>query len=78
MLKIDFKVDHYGTFSATDYETWNQEFVNALNKSCNSLSDLEFGHTDNLGQWHVHFSNDEAYKALKGYKSCQSFVAANI
>lgn len=78
VLKIDLKQDHYGTFSATDYESWNDKFVTALQKSCKKLSELEFGFEDNLDDWHVAYDVDEAYKALKGFKCCQSFVAANI
>lgn len=71
-------MDHYGTFSVTDYEAWNDKFVNALNKSCEKLADLDFGYSDNLGEWNVRYNIDESYRALKGYKRCQSFMTANI
>lgn len=78
VLKIDFKVDNYGSFLTTDFKTYNDKILRALKRSCQQLSDLDFGFEDNLGQWNVEFNVDEGYKVLKGFQSCQSFVAANI
>lgn len=49
-----------------------------MNKSCQKLSELDFGFSDNLGELNIGFTVDESYKALKGFKRCHSFVAANI
>jgi hypothetical protein len=48
-LKIDFKIDSYGTFSATDYESVNERLVRGLNLGCQRLSNLDHGFADNLG-----------------------------
>jgi hypothetical protein len=78
VLKIDFKVDSLGTFCATDYESMNDKLVRALNRGCQSLQNLDHGYADNLGEWVVSLNVDDQYKAIKGFKRCQSFVSANI
>lgn len=79
ILKVDFKVDSFGSICASNYQSVNNQMLKALNKACKELTELDNGYFDHQDEWVFNHSNkDMEFKALKGFKNSQTFLSGNI